>query len=182
MNSTRNDAGFLGGARKDAGCDRLRSRDAECAKGPFSRAAPFVSVLLLAYAGVCHGALGGPPEQFDADGTAPVSSVSSAMPNYTLRDTTLATGTHVREYISGSGIVFALAWNGPILPDLKALLGQYFDTMAAESASKPRAGRSQIRVSRPEVVIHSGGHMRAFAGSAWIPAQFPAGFSADDVR
>ena len=177
-----NDACSRSSTRKSVACDHLRSRDADGAKGPCGRAVPFVSVLLLVYAGVSHAALGGLPEQFNAERATVVSSVSSAMPNYTIRETTLATGTHVREYISGSGVVFALAWNGPILPDLKALLGQYFDTMAAESASKPRAGRSHIRISRPGVVIHSGGHMRAFEGSAWIPAQFPAGFSAGDVR
>jgi hypothetical protein len=141
-----------------------------------------VSALLMIYAGLSHAALGGLPEQFNTEGTAVVSSVSSATPNYTLRETTLATGTQVREYISGSGSVFALAWNGPMLPDLKALLGQYYDAMATESARLPRAGRSHLEVNLPEVVIRSGGHMRAFEGSAWIPAQLPAGFSAADVR
>ena len=182
MNGTRNDAEFSGGVRKAVGCDHLRSRDVESVRGPFSRAAPLASVLLLAYAGLSHAALGGLPEQFNTEGTAVVSSVSSAMPNYTMRATTLATGTHVREYITGSGVVFAVAWNGPALPDLKALLGKYFDTMVAESKRAPRAGRSHIGVNLPEVVINSGGHMRAFEGSAWLPAQFPAGFSADDVR
>jgi hypothetical protein len=142
----------------------------------------FASTLLLAYAGASHAALGGSPEQFNAEGTTVVASVSTAMSNYLMRDTTLATGTHVREYVSDRGVVFALTWEGPILPDLKALLGPHFDTMVAESARMPRAGRSHIGVNLPEVVIHSGGHMRAFEGSAWIPAQFPAGFSAADVR
>jgi Protein of unknown function (DUF2844) len=146
------------------------------------KTAPFVAALLLAHAGVGHAALGGLPEQFDTEGAPPVSSQSSAMANYTVRDTTLASGTHVREYISDSGIVFALAWNGPMLPDLKALLGPYFEDLVAESARKPRAGRSHIGVDLPEVVIHSGGHMRAFEGSAWIPTELPAGFSTDDVR
>jgi hypothetical protein len=39
-----------------------------------------------------------------------------------------------------------------------------------------------MAIDLPEVVINSGGHMRAFEGSAWIPAEFPAGFTADDVR
>jgi hypothetical protein len=182
MNSTRNDAGFLGGARKDAGCDRLCSRDVKGARGPCSRAAAFVSVLLLAYAGASHAALGGLPEQFNAEGAAVASTVSSTMSNYVVRDTTLTAGTQVREYIAANGIVFAVTWDGPVLPDLKALLGKYFDTMVAESKKMPRAGRSQIGVNLPEVVINSGGHMRAFEGSAWIPAQFPAGFSAADVR
>ena len=146
------------------------------------RATPFFSAMLLAYAGVSHAALGGSPEQFNTESTAPVSSESAAVSNYIVRDTTLATGTHVREFVSGSGVVFAVTWNGPFLPDLKALLGKHFDTMAAESARLPRAGRSRTAVNQPEVVINSGGHMRAFEGSAWVPAEFPAGFTSDDVR
>jgi hypothetical protein len=137
--------------------------------------------LLFAYAGAGRAELGGPPEQF-TEGTVVVSDVTSAGSSYVTRDTTLATGTRVREYVSDRGVVFALSWEGPILPDLKALLGKYFDTMVAESARLPRAGRSHIAINDPEVVIHSGGHMRAFEGSAWIPAEFPAGFSAEDVR
>lgn len=146
------------------------------------RTAPIFSALLLAYAGVSHAALGGPPELFNTEGTTIVSSVSSAVSNYVARDTTLATGTRVREYVSYSGVVFAVTWDGPVLPDLKALLGKHFDTLVAESARLPKAGRSHLGVNLPEVVIHSGGHMRAFEGSAWIPAEFPAGFTADDVR
>ena len=146
------------------------------------RVAPLFSALLLVYASASHAALGGLPEQFNTEGTTVVSSVSSAMSNYVTRDTTLATGTHVREFVSGSGVVFAVTWDGPILPDLKALLGKYFDTMVAESARMPKAGRSHIAINLPEVIINSGGHMRAFEGSAWIPAEFPVGFTADDVQ
>jgi hypothetical protein len=141
-----------------------------------------VGFLLVAHAGIGHAALGGSPEQFNGEGMTVVSSSTSAMPNYAMRETTLTSDTRVREYISPGGTVFALTWNGPVLPDLKALLGKYFDAMVAESAKAPRAGRSQLGVNTPEVVINSGGHMRAFEGSAWIPAQLPAGFTADDVR
>lgn len=146
------------------------------------RAMAFFSAIMLAYAGAGHAALGGLPEQFGSEGATVVSSASAAASNYLTRDTTLATGTQVREYVSGSGVVFAVTWEGPILPDLKALLGKHFDTMVAESARLPKAGRSRIAINRPEVVINSGGHMRAFEGSAWIPAEFPAGFTADGVR
>ena len=157
------------------------------------RAAPFFSApllapllallpaLLLAYADASHAALGGPPEQFDTPTTV-VSSVSAAGTSYRRRDTTLATGTNVSEYLTAGGVVFAVTWDGPMLPDLKALLGKYFDKMVAESANAPRAGRARIGVNLPEVVINSGGHMRAFEGSAWLPAELPAGFSVDDLR
>lgn len=139
-------------------------------------------LLLLAYAGAGHAALGGPPEQFTPENTTVAAKETSAGTRYTMRETALATGTVVREYVSDGGIVFALSWEGPVLPDLKALLGKYFDTMVSESARMPRAGRSQLTVNNQEVVIQSGGHMRAFEGGAWIPAAFPAGFTADDVR
>ena len=141
-----------------------------------------ISVLLFAYAGASHAALGGAPEVFGDATTTVASKLSAAGASYLVRETTLDSGTLVREYVSADGFVFAVTWQGPTLPDLKALLGKYFDTMVAESTSAPRAGRSRIAVNQPEVVINSGGHMRAFHGSAWTPAQFPAGFSTGDVR
>ena len=137
---------------------------------------------LLAYAGAGHAALGGLPTRFEAGSTTVASSMMSGVSSYTRLDTTLPTGTHVREYVAGTGIVFAVSWDGPFLPDLQALLGTHFDTMVAESAKIPRAGNSQLSVNRPDVVIFSGGHMRAFEGRAWLPAEFPAGFSTSDLR
>ena len=182
MNGPSNDPTSWSSMRKDIGHSHIRSHYPDRPKGALMRVTPFFSALLLAYAGVSHAALGGLPEQFNTEGATVVSSVSSAGSNYVTRDTTLATGTHVREFVSGSGVVFAVTWDGPFLPDLKALLGKYFDTMVAESATMPRAGRSHMAVNRPEVVINSGGHMRSFEGSAWIPAEFPVGFTADDVQ
>ncbi|MFY9329812.1 MAG: DUF2844 domain-containing protein [Georgfuchsia sp.] len=146
------------------------------------RAAQIFPAVLLACASVSYAALGGPPAQFNVQDTADVARFTSAGESYITRDTTLATGTHVSEYISGGNVVFAVTWEGPVLPNLKALLGKYFDTMVAESAKVTRAGRSQVAIELPEVVINSGGHMRAFEGSAWIPKEFPAGFDATDVR
>ncbi len=158
-----------------------RSQHSGRQKGFRLRAEPLVAALLFAYAGVSLAALGGPPEQF-AEATTAAARVTAAGTNYLTRDTTLASGTRVSEYVSAGGRVFAVTWEGPVLPDLKALLGNHFDALLAESARVPRAGRSRIAVNLPEVVINSGGHMRAFEGSAWIPADFPAGFSAGDLR
>lgn len=160
----------------------LRSICRDCPKSTVRRATSFMSAFLLVCAGAGHAALGGLPEQFNGEGKTVISSASSTASNYVTRDTLLATGTRVCEYVSSNGIVFAVAWEGPVLPDMKALLGMHFDTMVAESARSPVAGRSPMAVSRPEVVIHSGGHMRAFEGSAWIPGELPRGFTADDVR
>ncbi len=146
------------------------------------RAITLLAFLLIAYTSPSLAALGGSLEQFDSDGTPVTASTSSAVSNYVLHDTTLTSGTHVREYVSGNGVVFAIVWAGPVLPNLKALLGSYFNMMVNESRRKPRPGNSHMAVNRTDVVINSGGHMRDFEGSAWIPADFPDGFTADNVH
>ena len=144
--------------------------------------APYLAALLLACGGTGHAALGGLPESFNSADARAVTGVSVTAPNYVRRETTLPSGTLVREYISVTGIVFAVAWEGPVLPDLKSLLGKYFETLVAESTKAPKAGRSSVAIEQQGVFIYSGGRMRAFEGAAWIPAQLPAGFRADDVR
>jgi hypothetical protein len=103
--------------------------------------------------------------------------VSKPAPDYSVLDTTLVTGTRVRQYVSAKGVVFAITWSGPFLPELQSLLGKHFDTLLAESARTTRAGRSHIAINHGEVVINLGGHMRSFEGEAWIPAEMPANFT-----
>jgi hypothetical protein len=109
-------------------------------------------------------------------------SASQAPHNYRVSESLLNTGTVVREYIGGNGVVFAVTWQGPFLPDLQNLLGKHFDTMRTEAARVPRAGNSQLQIIRPEVSIYSGGHMRAFTGRAWILSEFPADFKQEDIQ
>jgi hypothetical protein len=101
---------------------------------------------------------------------------------YSVNTTTLASGTTVREYVGANGVVFAVAWNGPFLPDLRELLGQHFTALAGESARRPKAGRNGVRVAHPGVTIESTGHMRAYAGRAWVDSLLPAGFDTDTIE
>ena len=80
-----------------------------------------------------------------------------------------------------TGQVFAVAWHGPFMPDLKQVLGAHFDTFV-ETAGTQRHSRGNVLVSKPEVVIHSGGHMRAFSGLAYLPGQVPQGVRLEDIR
>lgn len=95
----------------------------------------------------------------------------------------LASPSHatVREYAAPSGIVFAVAWQGRGQPDLRQLLGPYFPQYA-DALAKRRTRRSPVTVSLPGLVVQSGGHMRAFAGKAWLPAELPAGVLPGDIR
>ena len=117
-----------------------------------------------------------------ANGTTSTTSASNGSASYSVSTTTLAGGTTVREYVGADGVVFAVTWNGPFLPDLRELLGQHFATLKNESARQPKAGRGQVRVAQPDVTIESGGHMRAYAGRAWVNSRLPAGFDTDTLE
>jgi hypothetical protein len=118
------------------------------------------------------------------EASAAGSSAASATASYTVRQTTLANGTVVREYVSQAGSVFGVAWNGPQMPNLSELLGSYFPQYVAGVKANRAAGfmRGPGVVEQSGLVVHSGGHMGAFAGQAWLPASLPAGVSASDIQ
>jgi hypothetical protein len=109
---------------------------------------------------------------------------ASAASNYTVRTTTLASGTVVNEYVSSAGTVFGISWRGPRMPDLSTLLGTYFPQyqqgLLAQRAA--RGGRGPVSVQDTGLVVRSGGHMGAFTGSAYLPPSLPAGVSASDIQ
>ena len=89
-------------------------------------------------------------------------------------------GTKVREYVSPAGKVFGVAWEGPFLPNLQQVLGPYFEQLAR--AQSNRRGRGPLIIQLPGLVLYSGGHMRAFAGQAYVPNMLPQGVTAEAIR
>ena len=90
-------------------------------------------------------------------------------------------GTVVREYMSPAGIVFAVSWEGPFLPDLRQLLGKYFERYTS-TVNVTHAGLNARAVHHPDLVARSSGHARAVHGKAFAPALAPLGVSIDDVQ
>ena len=138
--------------------------------------------LLLVQCPPSDAALGAAPSDFGVTQSATRARIlSAAATTYSVNETTLPGGTVIREYVARGGNVFAVSWNGPFMPDLRTLLGRHFDTLTSETAKSPKAGHNQVHIVRPEVVIVSGGHMRAYAGRAWIESDFPPGITAVDI-
>jgi hypothetical protein len=100
---------------------------------------------------------------------------------YTVDEMQMPSGTIVREYASPEGKVFAVTWQGPVQPDLQQILGKYF-IQYNEAARAKHAGHNQLAIRRPELVLHSGGHMRAFSGKAYVPQLLPQGVTTDEIR
>lgn len=126
-------------------------------------------------------------------GKAPVSSPSVAKLKsittratsglYTLHETQLANETLVSEYADLGGRVFAISWRGPVLPDLNALLGDYFSTFKTETTRIRLTGQrgAPVHIEREDVVIRSQGRMGHFLGHAYAPDLIPAGVNVTDV-
>lgn len=128
-----------------------------------------------------HAALGQNAASIDSDQAQMHALAHSAttQPAYTVHLLTLPSGTLVREYLGANGTVFGVAWEGPTLPDLKALLGTSFDAYAAATATR-RA--TPLAVSTDSLVVYSGGHLRAFAGHAYLPQAVPAGVAVGVIQ
>ena len=103
---------------------------------------------------------------------------------FTMHEMRASNGTTVREYVSASGKVFGVAWEGPILPDLRQVLGAYFGPYveAAQAAQKKRVGHGPVRIEEPTFVVEQGGHPRAFTGRAYVPQLMPAGTGTEVIR
>ncbi|WP_036169239.1 DUF2844 domain-containing protein [Massilia sp. 9096] len=144
--------------------------------------------LLATVSLACHASLGHAPTSFPDTASSQavraraLAAGSASAVNYNVNSTTLTSGTVVREYVGSDGTVFAVSWNGPFIPDLRTLLGDQFQTLTSAAASRPMAGHSQLHIDRADVTIESTGHMRAYAGRAWIKAKLPAGFNVQDIQ
>jgi hypothetical protein len=103
---------------------------------------------------------------------------------YTVHEIKAAAGTVVREYASPTGDVFAVAWQGPSLPNMQQILGSYFEAFstAAKAQRAARRGRGPLSIQQPGLVVESSGHGRVYSGRAYDPAKMPQGVRANDIR
>jgi len=136
------------------------------------------------WAGSACAGLGSDAAGMVADGTELHGTLTStSLPQYEIEEISTDTGMRVREYLGRDGVVFAVSWSGPALPDLQRLLGAHYVeyTTALAALTRPGLHRS-VRIASSELVVESGGHLRAYAGRAYLPALVPAGISTADLR
>ncbi len=102
---------------------------------------------------------------------------------YTAHPLQLENGTVVQEYATPAGLVFAVSWRGPVLPDLSLLLGEYFSGYKLETDQARALGKrgSPVNVMSKQLIVRSTGRMRNFAGCAYAPELIPAGVNINDV-
>ncbi len=142
-------------------------------------------LLMLALPSRASAALGGTVATVDADRVHVQGALMRMVTTngYALHEIRAATGTMVREYVNSSGTVFAVAWDGPWLPDLRQVLGDHFNQyQAAIRAQRARTARGVASINQPGLVVQMSGHARAFTGRAYIPTMLPQGVRLEAIR
>jgi Protein of unknown function (DUF2844) len=100
---------------------------------------------------------------------------------YRVHEIQLSTGTRVREFVGPDGQVFAIAWQGPTIPNLRQTLGKYFDHYVTAAQAR-HGGHTHLQIQQSDLVVQAGGHMRAFSGRAYLPQALPSGVSVGDLH
>ena len=159
------------------------------AKMTISKAALQLLITLAAagHVAAAHATLGGNSTSIEADRVHmqvkyAARQTASLTGNYTVIETTLPSGTLVRQYLSNADVVFAVTWSGPFMPDFRQLLGPHYDAMVAQQAKQTHAGHRFFNLQESGLVIESGGHPRSFAGRAYLPSALPAGVTVQEIQ
>ena len=131
---------------------------------------------------IAEAGLGQPESMVQADAAQLKGSIKATEhAGYRVQEIQLPSGTLVREFVGSDGNVFAVAWNGPTVPNLRQTLGQYFDNFVTAAQAK-HADHHHLQIQQSDLVVQAGGHMRAFSGRAYLPQAVPAGVSIGDLR
>jgi hypothetical protein len=155
-------------------CPILRNRILSCKKNAI--------LALLVLALPAWGELGGSVASIKADqekikGSVQVTSTSA----YQVHEIQSAQGVKVREYVAPGGTVFGVAWEGPWKPDLKQLLGPYFEQYV-QAAQGAKTTRGPATIELPGLVVETGGHQRSFFGRAYLPQMVPQSVSTKAIK
>jgi hypothetical protein len=119
-------------------------------------------------------------DQMKMQGTLRTTSNDS----YDVHEIQAANGIVVREFVSHSGNVFGIAWQGRTHPDLRQVLGPYYDqyVQAVHAQRAQRHGHGPLSLQQPGFVLQTSGNMRSLTGKAYLPQGMPAGVHAEEIR
>jgi len=152
-----------------------------CVDTALLRTVVFISALLLSSS--AFATLGQDVSSVRSDGVHMKATVS-VLPgrSYSVHELRAPSGTAVKEFVSTAGQVFGVSWQGPATPDLRQLLGEYFDRYMQAAQTTPRTSRRVVHIETEDLVLEAGGHMRFKMGRAYLRSKLPDGVRADDIR
>jgi hypothetical protein len=151
-------------------------------KGKWNCTLLTVAMGLIIFAAPAFAELGGTISSIQADQLKMGASRQvTSNSGYQLHEMQSPQGIRVREYASPNGIVFGVTWNGPWMPDLRQLLGPYFNQYMVAAEGK-KAARGPVSIQLPGLIVERGGHARSFFGRAYVPQIIPQGVTVDAIQ
>jgi hypothetical protein len=143
------------------------------------RAGLLIGLFGLVFSNLACAKLGGDLASVQSDTQAFAATTrQSALTGAIVHTQTLPNALVIRQYVDATGVVFAVGWEGPVLPDFQRLLGAHYSSYVDAARQQMRG----VSVQGPALVIESGGMMRAFSGRAYLPALLPRSLTVQDIR
>jgi hypothetical protein len=152
-----------------------------------------LAFLLMLAPRFAFASLGGNLSSVVADQIQFQGSLKSAqMESFTVHEIRVQTGVQaaasagavIREYISPAGTVFAVTWQGDRLPNMRQLLGSYFQEFvnAVKQQSSLHPGRRPLQIVQPDFVVQMNGHVRFYSGKAYLPGMLPPSVKPEAIQ
>lgn len=143
------------------------------------------ALIALAFPSAASASLGGAVATVDADRVKMQGALLriAQTDGYAVHELQSPSGTVVREFVSPTGTVFGVAWQGPWVPDLRQVLGDYFEQYRAALAQQhARRHRGPVSIETSGLVIQLSGHQRSFSGRVYVPQLVPPGVETASIR
>lgn len=89
----------------------------------------------------------------------------------------------IKEFIDSTGLVYAIRWEGSTLPDINALLGEYFPEYKLAIATTPhRVPHRRLSADSDNLHISQFGHPGALFGVIYLKNSLPANVQPEDLK
>jgi len=148
-----------------------------------TRVAALLVLLVVLHPPAAHAALGATREDLLRDAAALQTArvTITSREGYDVHEMISADGTTVRAYVEPGGRVFAVTWSGRVQPDLRVVLGPYYDRFL-QAARAPHPSHHVLTLTAPDLVLSVVKLPRGFSGRAHLPSLVPAGTAVDALR
>ncbi len=102
---------------------------------------------------------------------------------YSLHEFQSADGSRFRQYVSSSGMVFAVSWRTLYKPDLSALLGTSYPgySAAARVAAQRTGVQRYFQHDDLDLVLQSSAYLHVFSGFAFRRSMLPRGVNPEQI-
>ncbi|MHB8483115.1 MAG: DUF2844 domain-containing protein [Nitrospiria bacterium] len=147
--------------------------------------AGFCLALLLLNPGPALAVLGEGKESVELDRRKLSGSKETMVRSQYTIETISSSDLRIQEYVTPTGTIFAVSWQGKKIPDLSSLFGAYFQEYQkalTEWRKNSPFRRGPLYLRAEHLVVETGGNRRDLRGKAYLPSLLPPGIKGEDIQ